>query len=212
VDLLTILLFAIAVSADGFMVGIAYGIKKIYIPVKSLVVISIASALAVSVSMGLGRALAAILPVSWTLKVGAMILIFIGFFFMLRACREKIISLDDNGDEPLVTLNIKTLGIIVHILKEPHKADFDSSGEISTREAFILGIALALDALGAGVGIAMAGCNILLTAITVGMLKFILVNSGIYLGTIFNQQQLNTVSSLLPGIIFIVIGLSELIF
>ena len=44
---LTIALFALAVSADGFAVGIAYGIAKIRIPVFSLLVISLASALAV---------------------------------------------------------------------------------------------------------------------------------------------------------------------
>ena len=50
-ELLAIVLFALAVSGDGFIVGIAYGIKQIKIPTLSLLVIAMASALAVMSSM-----------------------------------------------------------------------------------------------------------------------------------------------------------------
>ncbi len=208
---LGILLFALAVSADGFLVGVAYGVKKIRIPLGSLAVIAMASAVAVSVSMVFGKALATVFAGDTASRIGAVLLIVIGIYYLFGACRETIENLDNDGEQPLLSLNIKSMGIIIQILKKPSSADFDSSGDISIRESFFLGMALAMDALGAGVGIAMAGYSILLTAISVGMLKFILVNSGFFLGSRLNGKSLQNVSALLPALIFIAIGIFELV-
>lgn len=209
-EYLTILLFALAVSADGFAAGMAYGIGKIRIPFFSLLVISLASALAVSVSMLCGAGLSELLPSQLSSSLGAIIILGIGIWFLLNACRDKIDSLE-NGEEPLLAFTVKPLGIIVQILKQPSRADFDCSGEISTSEAFFLGLALAIDALGAGIGIAMTGSNILYTAISVGVLKFILVNSGIFLGRKINITGIRAATSLVPGLVFMTIGIIELL-
>lgn len=133
------LLFAMAVSADGFAAGVAYGTKRITIPVLPLLVIAVSSTAAVTISMVCGTGLAVLLNPRWASYLGALLLIAMGGYFLLGACRETIHSLEIDPQEPLVTFNIKTLGIIVHILKEPSTADFDSSGEISVREAFFSG-------------------------------------------------------------------------
>jgi putative sporulation protein YtaF len=203
------LLFALAVSADGFAAGVAYGIKRIHIPVTPLLVIAVSSAAAVSVSMVFGTGLAAVLDPRWASHIGAFLLIAIGCYFLMGAFRETINNLEIDPQEPLLSFSIKTLGIIVHILKEPSTADFDSSGEISVREAAFLGLALALDALGAGVGIALTGMNILFTALCVGMLKFILVYSGIWIGQYCKGSRVTGAASLLSGFILVVIGLME---
>lgn len=210
-EIISPLLFALAVSSDGFMAGIAYGAKRIHIPIFSSAVVALASAFAVTLSMICGKGLAAIIPEFWAARIGALILIAIGVYFLLGACREKINSLQVNGEEPLISFNIRSLGIIVQILREPSSADLDCSGEISTKEAFFLGLALALDALGAGIGVAMAGLSIVITALAVGMFKFILVNSGLYLGSIIVNPKMKTASQLIPGLILITIGLLEYI-
>jgi putative sporulation protein YtaF len=210
-DYLTIALFAFAVSADGFAVGMAYGICKIRIPFFSLLVISLASALAVSLSMLCGKGLAELLSPQMSSYVGAIIILGLGVYFLLMAGKNKINSLENDQEKPILAFSIKPLGIIVQILKQPSQADFDCSGEISTSEAFFLGLALAMDALGAGIGIAMTGSNILYTAICVGMLKFILVNSGIFLGSKINAIKLKAVTALVPGLVFITIGIIEIL-
>lgn len=206
-----ILMLALAVSGDGFLVGVAYGVKKIKIPLISLLVIALASTTAVTVSMLCGKGLASVLSPEFASRTGALLLVIIGIYFLLQACGEKINNLGNDNDEPLISIKVKPLGIIVQILKEPSSADMDCSGEISLREAFFLGLALALDALGAGLGAAMAGFSILLTAICVGVLKFILLNGGIYLGKFMGSQRWICFSTLLPGIILVTIGLVELI-
>lgn len=209
-EYMLILLFALAVSADGFMVGIAYGIKKIKIPFLSLILIACASALAVTFSMICGKGLAAFLNPSWASHLGAAMLIIIGLYFLLQALKEKINQIEASNSA-IITLNLEFLGIIVQILKKPSSADMDCSGEINLKEAFFLGLALAVDALGAGIGAAMTGLNILFTALSVGVLKFILVNSGIYLGEAVKSKYIEGISSLLPGIILITIGIIEIL-
>lgn len=209
-EYLTLILFALAVSADGFAVGMAYGISRIKIPLLSLIVIALASALGVSISMLCGVGLTGILSPHITSLVGAIIILCIGGYFLLNTCREKINSLEKDEHEPLLAINVKPLGIIIQILKQPSRADFDCSGEISAKEAFFLGLALAMDAMGAGIGMAMTGSNILYTAVSVGVLKFILVNGGIILGSKINTGGLKLLVSLIPGFIFITIGVIEL--
>ncbi|MBO8158884.1 sporulation membrane protein YtaF [Thermosyntropha sp.] len=207
-ELLKILLFALAVSADGFMVGIAYGLKRISLPWFSLIIISAASALAVTFSMLCGQGLAFFLSPVLARGSGAVMLILVGIYFFICACREKISTLPEEK-KTIVSFNIKSLGIIVQILKEPDKADFDASGVISSKEAFFLGIALAMDAFGAGLGAAMTGFNILFTATLVGMLKFILIKTGFFVGGLVKSQKYKYLSALASGFIFITIGMSE---
>jgi len=209
-ELLTAFLFGLAVSVDGFAAGVAYGVKKIRIPVISLLLISLASALAVTFSMLCGRGLASVLSEDLSCRLGAIAITGIGFYFLIQAFREKINSIDKE-DKTIWSLNIKPLGIIIQILKEPARADFDQSGEISVREAFFLGMALALDAMGAGIGVAMTGLNILYTVIAVGVLKFILVKTGLLLGAYINHGLIKSLSAVIPGLIFIVIGVMEFI-
>lgn len=208
-ELLAVVLFALAVSGDGFMVGVAYGIKKIKIPLLSLTVIALASALAVTASMVLGKGISCFISPQLASAVGAVMIILIGLYFILQAARQKICSLESDMEDPLLSLNINSLGIIIQILKKPSTADFDHSGEISIKEAFFLGLALAMDAMGAGVGLAMTGMNILFTAISVGMLKFTLVSFGLNVGGRIQNERWQGVNSLLTGVILLMIGIFE---
>lgn len=205
------LLFALAVSSDGFMVGIAYGVRKIRLPVMSLLLISVASATAVTVAMLLGKGLTCFFSPVVASRLGAITIMFIGLFFLVQSFRQKLGCMEGNGADPLLSIKVKPLGIIIQILKEPSSADFDSSGEIGIKEAFFLGLALAMDAFGAGIGIAMAGYNILFTALSVGMLKFILVSSGLMLGRIVINERWQYLSSVLTGLILLALGVSEFI-
>ncbi len=210
-ELLTAVLFGLAVSADGFAAGVAYGVKRIKIPLLSLLVIALASALAVCFSMLCGQGLATLLPAGWAGKIGALLIAGIGCYFLLQAACEKINGVEGEEDQPILSLSIKPLGIIIQILREPAWADFDKSGVISAREAFFLGLALALDALGAGIGMAMTGMNIFYTVLAVGVLKFILVNLGLFIGAYFSHGLIKSLSAIIPGLIFIIIGISEFI-
>lgn len=210
-DVGAILLVGLALSMDGFIVGVAYGLKKINLPLISLLVITLASISAVSISMICGKGLALILPPGFAPHIGAFLLIGLGCYHLMNGLGQKINQMEGDEEEPLFTLNIKTMGIIIQILKNPSRADFDASGEIGLKESVFLGLALSMDALGAGIGLALTGANILYTALSVGMIQFILVTSGIYLGRFINSERLKEALTLVSGMILIGIGVFKFI-
>lgn len=213
------LLFAMALSFDGFGVGVAYGVSKIKIPFFSLLVISITSALAISLSMLAGHLLSAFVSVKIAERVGAIILILVGLWIIFqpwlqRKAKSKKEFNQETAPAEKATpstfkFQIKSLGLVIQIIKEPSAADLDSSGTINLLEAFFLGLALAMDALGAGFGAAMAGFKPILTPLIVGIVKFIFVSLGDYCGRRYAPGWLGAKAAILPGWVLIILGISK---
>lgn len=239
-DLLYIVFLAVAISLDGFFVGVTYGIRKVKVPFISLCIISTVSALVIALSMALGSTILEWISPGLAALVGALILILIGLFVIretyktlaLRSVKDDVnegysITFADTHDtkttpqpahgaeaselelKEMFTLKIKPLGIIVQIFKEPLKADFDASGTISYYEAVFLGLALAMDAFGAGFGAALTGFSPLLIPLACGITKFIFVSTGNMLGA-QHSGWLNKKTAYIPGLILIFLGVMKL--
>lgn len=200
-----VLFFAIALSLDGFGMGLSYGLRRIKIPILPLFIICLSSAVAIVVSMIFGSVLAMFLPYKVAVVLGAVILIVVGisivlqnYFLNLKACQ-------------ICCLRITHLGIVINILKEPVRADFNKSGKINIKEAFFLGLALALDALGAGFGAAMSGYSLVWTPSLVAITELIMISFGVFIGIrIPTFKSTKKLVSLVPGAIIIFLGLSKL--
>ncbi|WP_018249083.1 sporulation membrane protein YtaF [Orenia marismortui] len=207
--ILPIFILALAVSLDGFIVGITYGLKKIEITFLPILIISCASGITMLVSMSLGNLLAGFLSPNLAEKAGGGLLIIIGIWLFYQSLIEFIHKNSDHREAPkeIFSLKIESLGLIINILREPIKADMDYSGAISNKEAVFLGVALALDAFGAGIAAAMTGYNSIITALSISIFKFFLLSGGIYLGKHMESVLLNDKIRLLPGIILILLGL-----
>ena len=222
-ELLSIAAFAVALSLDGFGVGVAYGMRKIKIPVLSLIVISLTSSTAIGVSMLSGHLVSRFISNEFAESVGALILIFVGIWLLIQTRKQNnnqgppgrdqsnINPEPDGNQEPIVNFRIRFLGVVIQILREPTVADFDKSGCISAREAILLGLALAMDALGAGFGAAMSGFHPMLTPLVVGLVKFVLVNLGLFMGRNYAANWLGSRAAALPGWVLILLGISKVI-
>ncbi|GAB6099258.1 sporulation membrane protein YtaF [Halanaerocella petrolearia] len=214
-DLLAIFILALAISLDGFVVGITYGLKGIKMNYGSILIISIASGITILLAMSLGNLLTNFLAPIWATRIGGIILILIGCWLFydsvhsLLVVDEKVVKSDPDPRE-VFTFKIESLGLIINILHKPVKADLDYSGVISKQEALFLGIALALDAFGAGIGAAMVGYQPLVSALLVIGCKFGLLSGGIYLGKKITGNRINSTIRLLPGLILIILGLTKL--
>ena len=212
-EILSVILFSLAVSVDGFGVGLAYGMRSIRISFIPLLVICITSAAAITISMYLGTLVASLFTPETAGRLGAFILIAVGFWIIFEAWSKwKKVNepnLSKKKDPCLMRFRIPGLGIAIQILKEPEEADFDRSGNINPKEALFLGFALAMDALGAGFGAAVAGYQMYLIPIFVGTFKFILVLTGLWLGQRSCISSLGVTGSLLPGVILIMLGISH---
>jgi putative sporulation protein YtaF len=109
------------------------------------------------------------------------------------------------------TLELKKIGIVVQILRTPMAADIDRSGGISGKEALILGLALSLDAFGAGIGAALLGYSPWLTAVTIGTMSSVFVFGGMKVGSMFADTKWMSRLRFLPGIVLIVLGFMNMI-
>ncbi|MHB1125713.1 MAG: sporulation membrane protein YtaF [Bacillota bacterium] len=204
----TVILFALAVSLDGLGVGISYGVRRVSVPWKSLVVICLTSTVAITISMLFGQMLAAVISVQLAKRLGSLILIMVGSWVIIQTLSRREPG-NETGNQPcqLFRLKISPLGIVIQILKEPMRADLDSSGVIDPRESLLLGFALAMDALGAGFGAAVAGFNIAVTPPFVGGFQLVFVLLGLWLGQRIACGSLSKKSGLIPGLILIILGL-----
>ena len=141
-------------------------------------------------------------------RLGGIILIALGIWIIYQFFRpEKEKDTLLHHEKVIVNFEIKSLGLVIHILKKPMSADFDQSGTITGMEAILLGLALSLDAFGAGIGAVMLGFSPLYLALSVAVLSSLLVFLGIKLGSYLSRITWLQKFSFLPGILLIVIGL-----
>lgn len=214
-ELLSYIFFALALNLDSFGAGMAYGSRQIKVPVCSLCIISLISVAAISISMLGGQILLAALPVSLAHRTGGILLMLIGLWVLYQTRRsERRVTekagVDENSAGRTIKIHIRPLGLVIQILKEPVRADLDSSGVISPGEASILGIALAMDAFAAGFAVSMLGFSITLTAAVVGLGHFFLTYLGLQAGRSITKFRLGRCLTALPGGILIALGLLKL--
>jgi putative sporulation protein YtaF len=176
------------------------------IPFKSIAIIACCSALTLTIAMLIGHLLQQVVSSEFAGKMGGVILIILGVWVIyqfFRPEKEKDIL---PHEKVIINLEIKSLGLVIHILKKPMSADFDKSGTITGVEAIMLGLALSLDSFGAGIGAAMLGYSPGYLALAVALLSSLLVFLGIKLGSYLSQITWLQRFTFLPGILLIIIG------
>lgn len=194
----------IAVSLDGFTVGLAYGMQKIKIPRSSLIIIMILSGTVVLVSMMLGSLISPFISINHAARLGGSILIILGIFALYNVCRGKANGQIKQNLSPSSIPNMRT------ILRKPEEADVDRSGIISLKESFFLGIALALDAFGAGFAAAMLNYSPILTAVLMASMSGLFLYSGLIVGEYMLRQKILQKLIYTPGLLLMTIGLINL--
>jgi putative Mn2+ efflux pump MntP len=231
----SLLLLAFALSLDGFGVGITYGLRKVKIPLLSILIISLCSGVVICISMQVGVLLAKVVTPQAASKVGAIILLLMGCWSLVQMLMQKEkeqeqagerkVALDTEGaadqvveveTEKLVksavfSLELRHLGIVVQILRTPSSADMDSSGSISSTEAMLLGIALSLDAFGAGLGAALLGFNPIWTSLTIALFSGTFLLLGMKTGLRFAGNSWMKRAAILPALLLIAMGILKLL-
>lgn len=212
---LSVVWLAFAVSLDSFGAGTTYGMRGIRIPFTSVCIIAICSGCVVYVSMWLGQWLAQGLISQYTHIIGAFIFIGLGIWGLYQGFKDTDGLIEEEEQleraevfKPKVWIvSIRSLGLVIQILKTPIAADVDRSGTITSIEAFFLGLALSLDAFGAGIGAALMGLPSLTTSLAIVGMCACFLYLGMYLGLYYIHRTRCKIVSILPGIILIILGL-----
>ncbi len=213
---ISLALVSLSISLDGFGVGLAYGMRKMRIPFASLLIIALCSFCVVFASMTIGQWVMAWITPDASKKAGAAVLIVIGLFTWWRMFAERKSS-EPAEAEPVdahkpyqFEWTIRLFGLIIHILRDPARADADRSGHIVGWEAVMLGLALSLDAFGAGISLALLHYPPLFTAVCVALVGAILLYSGMANGRRFAAVGWFQRVSYLPPMLLIGIGLLKM--
>ena len=80
------------------------------------------------------------------------------------------------------TVGSKDGNVLMGILRDPEKADFDGSKTISFSEAIVLGIALSINNIAGGFDAGVTNLNLWLTATISGVFSFICISGFAYVG------------------------------
>ncbi|MBY9080321.1 manganese efflux pump [Paenibacillus sp. HN-1] len=257
--IVSLLLLAFALSLDGFGVGITYGLRKLKIPLFSVLIIATCSGVVMSVSMQVGVLLSAVVSPGIASRIGAVIILLMGCWSLVQMLLQKddgkeaeakggrsaeaeeqagehgskscpgelAVDLTPSGSSSpdqanvheegqgeksaVFSLELRRLGIVIQILRTPSSADMDKSGSISPLEALVLGIALSLDAFGAGLGAALLGFDPLRTSLTIALFSGSILLLGLHTGLRFSGSSWMKRASLLPALLLIAIGILKLL-
>lgn len=209
VESASLLLLAFAVSMDSFGVGLTYGLRKMKIPSFSLFLIALCSATSILIAFALGHIIQQWISPQIARTIGGIILIFIGLWALYQIYRPAK-SEHKTKRETIVNLELKSLGIVIKVLRKPMVADLDASGIITGKEAFLLGFALSLDAFGAGIGASFIGYPPLLMAISVGLMCSVFVLLGMRSGLFISDMKWMKNFSFIPGLLLILLGVWQL--
>ena len=213
----SIIVLSISLSIDALGVGIVYGLRRIHIPLIPKFIICIFSILYSGAALILGKSLSHLLPIGSSKLIGMLILIIMGIWIILQAVlkkeQEDIITnttyITEKSDITLFKIAIKSLGITVEIIRNPANGDIDKSGVIDIKESILLGLALSVDAIGVGIGSALAGFQSFLIPLAVGLFQM----SFLYIGTFSGEKfalfsKVNKrILSILPGILLVCVAL-----
>jgi putative sporulation protein YtaF len=225
VNILSLLVIAVAVSLDSFGIGVAYGVRRIRVPLGSLAIITLCTAITLVLAVFMGEAMVRAIAPDLTEAIGGVMLMGIGLFAVVNQLRSQLNPTAEkfnsekskiNSDEPSETDKprhqqyCEKLEIIPKILKTPTAADFDHSNSISIDEAIFLGLAVSMDSFVAGLGIRLLGYSPWLIIATMSLMSSLFIYLGIRAGIAMSWHRWVKQLPYLPGTMLIVIGLHRL--
>jgi len=216
---ITYVLLVLPLSIDALIVGITYGLRKIKVPLSSKLIISFFSIFYFGISLFAGKMLAMAFSEYTSKIIGIILLDFIGICLIGKALFErkrpkqlqtKYFFNNTHEYKTLAKIAIKSLGVTIHVIKDPASGDIDGSGIIDRKESLMLGFALSVDSIGVGIGSAMVGMYGMLIPFLVGAFQLFFLCVGMYFGKRFFRYVPSKVVNFLPGAILIVISILKI--
>ncbi len=203
---LSILLLCLAPNLDNMVIGLAYGARKINVPIRSNIAIGLFSGLATLVSSLLGSTLANYIPDYTGSIIGGSIVGIMGLYTLIDCILKK------NKTKTHHQNRNQYIGELRAVMDDPGRADRDYSGDISLKESILLGTALAINCLGTGFGAGMAGVNIVVLTVAVIVFSIATISLGAAIGRRWAAKFIGDQATIISGILLIGVGLYQLFF
>jgi putative sporulation protein YtaF len=119
IQLFSLLLLAFALSLDSFSVGFTYGLRKMVMPFKSVLIIACCTAVSLLIAVTIGHGLSRFLSPHITSGLGGVILMGLGAGVLYQFFKPEKEKERDKGEKTIVKIEIRSLGLVINILKKP---------------------------------------------------------------------------------------------
>lgn len=212
------IILAFALSLDSLGVGAAYGLRRVRVPVPSIILISLTSGAVFTLAMVFGHLVSTMAAAHLARAAGSLILLGLGTWVILQAWAEGAAvnrRPGDDGRVELAALYVRSIGLVIKIIRDPMAADIDRSGTITQPEAAVLGLTLALDSAGAGFGASLAGLLPVWTPLLVAVAGFTCLSVGLFIIPRVAARSAAVVerrlAGFVPGIVLICLGFWRLL-
>jgi len=191
-----ILLISLASNLDNLGVGLAYGVRRIRIPLLPNLLIAGCGMLATYLTVWAGGMVARFLPVHLANVIGAVMIIGVGLWVM-------------KPKAPASAKPVRTHSVL-GLLDEPEQADLDQSGVISLKESIWLGVALSINNVTNGFSAGLWTLGPFPTALGSGLFSYLTLWGGALIGSRYAAQWLGEKASVVAGLLLILIGVHQL--
>ena len=180
---------ALTLSVDDFSVGVAYGLYKTRLSLKSLIIMVLGSATSTYGVMIIGKFIFTSMPDYITDLLSVIILGSVGCKMIYNGWKQK----DDYSE-------IKN-----NLLSS------SNSKPVSFLETYIVGLGLGVDDFAQALGLAVAGFPIVLTVILLEVAELIMILAGNLLAIKGFSKKINGRLSIIPGIVLLLVALYVII-
>lgn len=180
-DIIESLLCVLALSTDAFATSFAYGSDRIKISAMSLCIISGVCGFTFMISLLCGEFVQLFLSPNQAIWVSSLVLMTLGAGKFLNSIIKQRIKRQKVREKKL-SFSFFHINVILQIYADPKEADLDSSKILTPLEAFPLSIALSLDGLAAGFGMAFGSHSIWLMVLFSILFNFMALFLGDILG------------------------------
>lgn len=206
-----VLLLGLAVSIDGFVAGIAYGLRNIRMPFASLSIVGVVASICTAAAMVMAYMVGKFIHTDIAIAIGAALLILLGLSSLFQQYLTKdVASYEIDGEVTARKLTFSLGRLVISIMAKPETADVDKLGFISPLEAVFLGLAVGADAMVGTFAAALMGPLPLYTPIAIGIIHMICIAGGYYSSQRFVPEKLKKRFPYLPGTLLIILGLIRL--
>ena len=190
--MLAALLIGVVSNLDNLGVGVAFGIRGTKIDAMANLIVAGLTVAATAAAVTCGHLLSKILPSAVTGWLGPLIIIAIGIGTALPSVRTS---------RPPGPSQVPS-----GAWRHPRGVD----EIISWRQAIVLGIALAANNLGTGVGAGVAGVPASPTIVSAGLLSLVALGGGSRFGSRFGRLVLGRYAPQIAGVLLLAVGAAML--
>lgn len=202
-----------ALSIDAFTAGLSYGASGIKIPAVSALILALVSALMLSASLILGKALMPFMPIMLTKALSFLMLFLLGAIKLWQSLKGRFRHLAITKREGLRRDKCDKKSGFSAVFDDYKNADADCSRRLSPSEAVLLSVALSLDGLCAGFSVGLNAAPMLQTLATAFLLTFLLTPAAVCLGVWLGKRLARAMkidASIFGGVLLIILAFLRL--